>query len=217
MAVTRDGIPVRVWCWPGSTSDSALIRQVKKKMRDWSLGRVVWVTDRGFTSAQNRRYLQRGAGHYIIGEKLRSGAPEIKAALSRQGRYQVVAGNLQVKEVRIDDADRFVICFNPQAAARDERVRAELVAKLEELIAGSDKLTPMQRGELRGKISTKPGLNRFLRLTRAETCASMPPRSRPRPTWTGSTCCAARTPSCRPKTSPWATSSSWRSSGAGAT
>src|SRR6266851_7643485 len=37
MAVTRDGIPVRVWCWPGNTSDSALIRQVKDDMRDWSL------------------------------------------------------------------------------------------------------------------------------------------------------------------------------------
>jgi hypothetical protein len=29
MAATRDGIPVRVWCWPGNTSDSTLIRQVK--------------------------------------------------------------------------------------------------------------------------------------------------------------------------------------------
>ena len=27
LAVTRDGIPVRVWCWPGNTADSALIRQ----------------------------------------------------------------------------------------------------------------------------------------------------------------------------------------------
>jgi transposase len=26
MAVTMDGIPVRVWCWPGNTNDSALIR-----------------------------------------------------------------------------------------------------------------------------------------------------------------------------------------------
>ena len=33
MAFTRDGIPVRVWCWPGNTSDSALIRQVKDDMR----------------------------------------------------------------------------------------------------------------------------------------------------------------------------------------
>ena len=31
MAVTRDGIPVRVWCWPGDTNDSALIRQVKRR------------------------------------------------------------------------------------------------------------------------------------------------------------------------------------------
>jgi hypothetical protein len=165
MAVTREGIPVRVWCWPGNTSDSALIRQVKADMRDWNLGRVVWVADRGFSSARNRRYLQRGAGHYIIGEKLRSEGPEIKAARSRQGRYQKVAGNMQVKEVRVGEADRFVICFNPEAATRDEHVRGELVAKLEELIEGSDALGPTKRGELRGRISTKPGLNRFLRVT----------------------------------------------------
>jgi hypothetical protein len=165
MAVTREGVPVRVWCWPGNTSDSALIRQVKNDMRDWSLGRVVWVSDRGFSSAANRRYLQRGAGHYIIGEKLRSDSPEVKAALSRQGRYQTVADGLQVKEVRIDEADRFVLCFNPEAAARDQAVRERTVAKLTELIEGADKLAPLKRAELRGRISTMPGLNRFLRVT----------------------------------------------------
>jgi transposase len=34
MAVTPDGIPVRVWCWPGNTADPALIRQVKDDLRD---------------------------------------------------------------------------------------------------------------------------------------------------------------------------------------
>ena len=29
MAVTRDGIPVRCWCWPGNASDQVVIRQVK--------------------------------------------------------------------------------------------------------------------------------------------------------------------------------------------
>src|SRR5207302_9349858 len=93
MAVTRGGIPVRVWCWPGNTSDSALIRQVKDDMRHWALSRVVWVADRGFASAENRRYLRRGGNHYIIGEKLRSGSAEAQAALSRQGRDKDVAGN----------------------------------------------------------------------------------------------------------------------------
>ena len=94
MAVTRDGIPVRVWCWPGDTAESALIRQVKDDMRDWCLSKVIWVADRGFTSAENRRYLRKGGGSYIIGEKLRSGSAEAQAALSRQGRYKDVAGNL---------------------------------------------------------------------------------------------------------------------------
>ena len=71
MAVTRSGIPIRVWTWPGNTGDSTLIRQVKDDLRAWKLTRVVWVADRGFSSEENRRYLQRAGGHYIIGEKLR--------------------------------------------------------------------------------------------------------------------------------------------------
>ena len=165
MAVTRTGIPVRVWCWPGNTSDSALIRQVKDDMRDWSLSRVVWVADRGFTSAENRRYLRKGGSHYIIGEKLRSGSAEAAAALSRQGRYQDVAENLRVKEVRIAEDERFVICHNPEGAERDAAIRARMIAQLKELIGGSDTLGKDKRAELRGVISTKPGLNRYLRVT----------------------------------------------------
>lgn len=166
MAVTREGIPVRVWSWPGNTADSELIRQVKDDMRDWSLARIVWVADRGFSSAENRRYLQRGGGHYIIGEKLRTGSADVQAALSRQGRYATVRDNMKVKEVKIPDAgDRFVICYNPEAATRDQAVRDDLVARLTEKITGTDTLDATKRAELRGRIATKPGLNRYLRLT----------------------------------------------------
>ena len=165
MAVTRTGIPVRIWCWPGNTADSALIRQVKHDMRDWALAKVVWVADRGFTSQANRRYLRRGDHHYIIGEKLRSGSAEAAAALSRQGRYQEVAGNLRVKEVRISEDERFVICRNPDGAERDAAIRARLLARLKEMTDGTDTLSATKRAELRGVISTKPGLNRYLRVT----------------------------------------------------
>src|SRR3954469_1019731 len=165
MAVTRTGIPVRVWCWPGNTGDSTLIRQVKTEMREWNLARIVWVADRGFASAENRRFLQRAGGHYILGEKLRAGTTEADAALARQGRYATVAENLQVKEVNIDADDRFVICYNPQAADRDTAVRERLLAQLTDTINGSDTLNATKRAELRGVISTKAGLNRFLRVT----------------------------------------------------
>jgi hypothetical protein len=166
MAVTRTGIPIRVWSWPGNTGDQALIRQVREDLREWKLTRVVWVADRGFASEKNRRFLQRAGGHYILGEKIRSGSPAAQAALSRQGRYAHVADNMQVKQVQLDDTtDRFVICHNPDQATRDAAIRAELIARLEEEIADSDKLTATKRAELRGRLSTKPGLNRFLRAT----------------------------------------------------
>ena len=72
---------------------------------------------------------------------------------------------MRVKEVKVSDTERFVICHNPDAATRDAHIREQLVAQLDELIAGSDSLPVLKRGELRGKISTKPGLNRYLRVT----------------------------------------------------
>ncbi|HZD65656.1 MAG TPA: IS1634 family transposase [Acidimicrobiales bacterium] len=165
MAVTRDGIPVRVWTFPGTTSDQVIIRKVKDDLGAWGLHRVIWCLDRGFNSEENRRYLQRGGGHYIVGEKLRHGATEATEALGRQGRYKVVAGNLRVKEVR-SGGDRFVICHNPERAERDAVVRDRIVAHLEERIEGSDRLSPDRRLELYGALSTKPGLRRFLRLTK---------------------------------------------------
>ena len=77
MAVTRTGIPIRVWCWPGNTNDQELIRQVKDDLRAWKLGTGgVGRRPRLSVSAENRRYLQRAGGHYIIGEKLRGNSKE---------------------------------------------------------------------------------------------------------------------------------------------
>jgi hypothetical protein len=169
MAVTRDGIPVRVWSWPGNTADSGLIRQVRQDLRQGVLSKVIWVAGRGFTSEENRRALMRGGGGYILGEKLRSGSPDVKAALSRQGRYKEVRDNLRVKEARLgaDNQDRFIICYNPDQAERDAAIRARLVAQLEEIIEGTDALTAAERGRTEGTLAGKPGLKRFLRVTPA--------------------------------------------------
>jgi len=168
MAVTRRGIPVRVWTFPGNASDQAIIRKARDDLRDWNLSRVIWVLDRGFTSQRNRRYLQRAGGHYIVGEKLRSDSQEASAALARQGRYHVVEGNLRVKQVRVDDGtdrDRFVICHNPERAERDRTVREQIIARLTGQIAGSDRLSAAKRSELYGALQTKPAFKPLLRRT----------------------------------------------------
>jgi Transposase DDE domain len=134
LAVTREGIPVRVWCWPGNASDMTVLPEVKDGLRGWRLGRVVTVVDRGFSSDENLRYLTRAGGHWIAGERMRDGSPDAAAALARQGRYQTVRDNLRVKEVRVGDGDaakRFVICHNPAEAERERTQRDETIHRLE--------------------------------------------------------------------------------------
>jgi transposase len=175
MAVTRDGIPVRCWTFPGSQSDQKIIRTVKDDLGAWNLHRLVWVADRGFASAANRAYLTRGGGHYIHAEKLRHTNAEAAAALARQGRYHDVADNLRVKEIRVAPggastdgarAERFVVCHNPDAAERDATVRQRLIEHLEGLIEGSDAWPERRRDEFVGSLKTKPGLRRLLRRTK---------------------------------------------------
>jgi Transposase DDE domain len=142
---------------------------VKDDLAGWNLRRLVWVAGRGFASAANRAYLARGGGHYIQAEKLRSN-DEAAAALARAGRYRTVAGNLRVKEIKPRPeqgvlTDRFIVCHNPEQADRDAAVRDRLLTQLREAIDGSDTLPATKRAELRGRISTMPGLHRYLRVT----------------------------------------------------
>ena len=62
---------------------------------------------------------------------------EIQVRVRRTGRRAVPArtlpgrgGNLEVKQVRIAEDERFVICFNPEAAKRDAVIGARVIAQL---------------------------------------------------------------------------------------
>ena len=132
LAVTKEGIPVRVWCWPGNSNDAAILPQVRDDIRGWRLGRVITVVDRGFSSTDNLAYLRRGGGHFIAGMRMRDGNPLTDKVLSRPGRYRQVRDNLRVKEVGVDDTDlRYVICHNPEQADRDRTQREDVIARLQ--------------------------------------------------------------------------------------
>jgi hypothetical protein len=176
LAVTREGIPVRVWCWPGNTSDMTVLPEVKDGLRGWRLGRVITVVDRGFSSDENLRYLTRAGGHWIAGERMRDGSPDVAAALGRQGRYQTVRDNLRVKEVRVGDGDkakRFIICHNPAEAEREKTTRQDTIRRLAAELARIDKQRAKATSPKAFETHTRaecalrdhPALGRYLRQT----------------------------------------------------
>jgi len=137
-AVTRQGIPVRVWVWPGNTADVSVISEVKRDLIGWQLGRVVTVLDRGFVSEENLRTLQLAGGHYIVGEKLRGGKADIEQVLGRAGRYTPVVTGVEVKEVVVGDGEarrRYLLVRNPAEAQRDRAQREATLGELRERLA----------------------------------------------------------------------------------
>ena len=151
-AVTRDGVPVRCWVWPGNMVDVSVVDEVKRDLNDWKLGRVIMVMDTGFNSAENRRTLQGAGDAYILGEKMRLGKDgKLPEALSRPGRYKTLVNGLRIKEIITNKQSvtrrRFVIVHNPEQAERDEAKRREIIREAERRIAAL--------GDLTGKSHTK--------------------------------------------------------------
>ena len=139
LALTRDGLPVRSWVFPGNTADVSTINHLKDDLRGWRLNRCVFVGDSGMFSEANRQRLSRALGRYILAVPMRKVTEVQLNVLTRAGRYREVAHNLRVKEVYAGTGERrrrYVVCHNPDEAAREqahrgrllELVRAELAA-----------------------------------------------------------------------------------------
>lgn len=133
LAVTRQGIPVKHWVFPGNTADMTTIEQVKQDLLGWRLGRCIIVHDAGMTSETNLQYLQRGGGHYIVGRKLKSGEPEAEAALSHKGPYTQIKANLFAKQIILGDGEkrkRLVLVKNIDEQQHARNVRQAIIAAI---------------------------------------------------------------------------------------
>jgi len=138
LAVTRDGIPVKCWVFPGDTADVSTIDHIRKDLRGWKLNRALFVADSGMNSADNRKELARACGKYLLAARMASVAEIRETVLTKRGRYTVIKENLHAKEVIIGDGERrrrYILCYNPKEAERQRRHREEIVLMLEEEIA----------------------------------------------------------------------------------
>jgi Transposase DDE domain len=150
----RDGLPIACEVWPGNTADVTRLSVIADVLRErFAIQRVVVVCDRGMVAKKTLAELEAAGFDYIVGMKMR-GFLEVRAeVLRRAGRYHVVRDNLHVKEVRVDDR-RYVVCFNPEEAAKDRQDRDALIAAIEKKLA---------RGGIKQLIPNR-GYRRYLRV-----------------------------------------------------
>jgi Transposase DDE domain len=138
LAVTRDGVPVRSWVFPGATPDVTTVRTIKDDLRAMRLGRVLFVGDAGLYSKANLDELAKGAGRYILAAPI-GRVKEIRdEVLAHPGRYADIAPRLRAKEVVLGTGERrrrYILCLNEEEADKQRRHRAEVLGLLEAALA----------------------------------------------------------------------------------
>ena len=166
LAVTRDGLPVRSWVFPGNTADVTTVERVKNDLRGWRLGRCVFVGDAGMNSEENRRQLSLGAGKYILAAKMRAGDEVTHEVLTRPGRYKAMRDNLRVKEVVVGEGERsrrYVVCHNPLEEQRQRTHRERLLSELELELGSLRQLEGARHSKRACELRTSGRFGRYLR------------------------------------------------------
>lgn len=142
LAVTKEGIPVRSWVFPGNTTDVKTVERVKKDLTGWKLGRCLFVADAGMNSDDNRKDLAQACGRYILATRISCVKEISEDVLKRPGRFRKLAENLHAKEVIVGKGvrhRRYILCYNPKEAMRQKKHREYLIGELvSELAAHKD-------------------------------------------------------------------------------
>lgn len=159
VVMRRDGLPIACEIWPGNMADVKTLVPVVEGLRmRFKLRKVVLVCDRGMVSGANLKAVRQAGYDYIVGMKMRRLVEVRDNVLARAGRYQEVADNLRVKEVRVRNRNRrYVICFNPEEAEKDRRDREAILEKIRQKLAS---------GGVKRLIGNR-GYKRFLKIDRA--------------------------------------------------
>jgi transposase len=155
VVMRRDGLPICCEIWPGNTTDvTTLVPVVNTLKKRFQIKKVVVVCDRGMVSKKNLEAMEQAKYQYIVGMKMRNLVEVRDEVLARAGRYKEVSDKLQVKEVWVEDR-RYVICFNPEEAKKDQHDREAILDKIEKkLTSGGVK-----------KLIANRGYKRFLKVT----------------------------------------------------
>ena len=171
LAVTREGLPVRSWVFPGNTTDVTTVERIKADLRGWKLGRALFVADAGMCSEANREELARGMGKYVLAVPM-SAIAEVKTeVLSRPGRYRTIEDNLLAKEVVVGDGERrrrYIVCFNPKEAERQAQHRAEVIEALQEDLARHKSRQATAKWAM--ELLTSGRYRRYLKVKGGEVC-----------------------------------------------
>jgi transposase len=132
LAVTSDGLPVDYEVFAGDTYEGLTLIPALSRIRGkYDIDRVIFVADSAMLSKKNIRKLEILKDKdisYIVGARLKNVKNSLKDKILDERNYRKVKKDYYVADIA--DADRRMVSYSAQRAAKDAHERERAVAKL---------------------------------------------------------------------------------------
>ena len=154
IVLDTEGRPICSEAWPGNATDVKSLLPVVDRLRQrFAITRMCVVADRGMISDETMVELEKRGIDYILGARERSDK-EVRELVLADAKPMVAITiprargketSLEVKEVIVGDRGptakprRYVVCFNPDEAKRDQAARAAILEGLQAKLQQGDK------------------------------------------------------------------------------
>ena len=149
-----DGIPISYGLYPGNMLDNqTFIPMVRKIRKDYTLGRIIIVADRGMMAGNNIRQILINKNGYVLSYSIRGADKAFKDYVLEEGGYRNIGEGFKIKsriypreitvstvkgtkqKIRINEKQ--VIFYSPKYAKKAKADRKASIRKAEYLISSS--------------------------------------------------------------------------------
>ncbi|GAB1476478.1 IS1634 family transposase [Bacillota bacterium] len=150
--VDTNGLPVSYELFPRNPADALVISpEIKKRAREFGIGKVILVGDNGTNSAENLYYAASGESGYIAAQNIRSADNETKEYVLNQEGYTPfedacrIKSRIYTRTIRVTTADggkknvsfkeKQIVFHSPKYAKCVMAEREDVLLKAKDLIA----------------------------------------------------------------------------------
>lgn len=152
----NDGIPMAYRLFPGNNNDcTTFVPFIMGIRREYGVGKMVVVADKGMNTANNVYYIANGRGWYVFSQSVRGGTKELKSYVLNESGYRPNGMGSRIKsrqhtrhvtikqetgpDIEADISEKQIVfyslCYDKKAKAE----RAKVLKKTEDLLRNPSK------------------------------------------------------------------------------
>jgi transposase len=152
LLLDNNGVPMTYELFPGNLNDCKTFVQIMAKVRrNFNVGKMVVIADKGMNTASNAYYIANGRGWYIFSQTVRGGTKELKKYVLDKSGYVSVGSEYMVKSrqftrsveieqgdgvppILVDISEKQVVFYSEKYAKKARRDREKTIQKARDII-----------------------------------------------------------------------------------